>query len=134
MAEHPSSSKAINSSSGTCLTSTRIIHLSDRQLLCMKCFANTIIESNRYRLIITHHFTNGPYNYYKCAKCNSDLVISRPHKECLRCSQKYTELLSKIPKDKIDMNTITFRLNIFTDNIEGLTPIDLQSCQSPKYC
>ena len=127
MAAHPNFSQSIDSSGGICLTSTRILNQNNCQYLCMKCFSCITIDSDKYKLSITHYFINDPYytRRYKCVACNNDLVQSRPFNDCPQCSRKYAELLSKIPKDEIDLSSVTFRLNIFTDTIEGIVPIDL---------
>lgn len=105
-----------------CLTSTKIINLHNYKYLCMKCFTNITVTSNRYKLSIVHYFINGPYDthHYKCVSCNDNLALLRPFDECTLCSRKYSELLSKIPEGEFDINNVTFRINIFTDTIEGI--------------
>lgn len=122
MSESFGFSQASGHSNRRCLTSTKIINLINNQFLCMRCFTNITVTSDRYKLSIIHHFINGLYDihHHKCVSCNDNIINLRPFNECFQCSRKYNELLSKIPR-AINLDDVTFRLNILTDSIEGIS-------------
>lgn len=88
----------------------------------MKCFANILGDPDQYELQISHQFTliYGPYDKIVCAICNNDVVTTRPSEQCSLCTQKYAELLSQFPEGDTNLQTIAFRLNIFTDTFEEI--------------
>lgn len=122
MAAISSSSTNSNNSDGVCLTSIRVIHLHNRSIHCIKCFANILGDPDQYELQISHQFTliYGPYDRIICANCNNDVVTTRPGEQCSLCTQKYSNLLSQLSRDDTDLRDIAFRLNIFTDTFEEI--------------
>jgi len=88
----------------------------------MKCFADAEIMTDDYELVVTHHLTNGLQDQYICASCNKNLCKTRSTLECSLCSQKFTEVYFKFREQGIDMNKSIFRVDIFTNTIEGSVP------------
>jgi len=85
----------------------------------MRCFANAEITSDNYELVITHHLTNGLQDQHICASCNKSLCRTQSTLECSLCSQKFTEVYFKFREQGIDINQSIFRVDIFTNTIEG---------------
>lgn len=104
-----------NNSSQTekiCMTSTRIVHTSTSQPLCMKCFSSLTLNTKQYKLVLTHHFTNSIHHHgCHCVICSDNLIKSQPINTCSRCSQKDTQLSHYL-------DNVTFRYNIFTNAFE----------------
>jgi len=114
--EQPKQSK---SHYGKCVGSSRILNTNSHNSFCLRCFADAEIYSDAYELIITHQLTNGLLDQYICVSCNKRLCHARPTLEWFMCSRKFTELYFKFREQGIDMNQSIFRIDLFSDTLEG---------------
>jgi len=111
--------KAFKSVYGKCVKSSRIMSRTSHNTFCLKCFASAEITSPNYELVITHHLTNGLQDQYICTSCNQHLCHARPALECSLCSNRFTKLYFKFREQNIDINKSIFRVDVFTDTIDG---------------
>jgi len=112
-------SKPYENTYGKCVRSSRILNQKTHNTFCMKCFADAEITSDNYELVVTHYLTNGLQDQHICASCNKNLCRIRSTLECSLCSQKFTEVYFKFRDQGIDVSKSIFRMDIFTNTIEG---------------